>query len=82
MIKVYSTNWCTGCTNLKKVLNSKGIPFIEVDIDTLEGMKEAKELNIRAIPVAVLGDKWFVGSKQETIDELLEAWNDQNNDPN
>ena len=52
-----------------------------MDIDTLR-MKEVKELNIRAIPVAVLGDKWFVGSKQETIDELLEAWNDQNNDPN
>lgn len=82
MIKVYSANWCTGCTSLKKVLNSKGIPFTEVDIDTLEGMKEAKELNIRAIPIAVLGDKWFVGSKQETIDELLEALNDQNNNSN
>lgn len=82
MIKVYSASWCTGCTSLKKVLNSKGIPFTEVDIDTLEGMKEAKELNIRAIPITVVGDKQFVGSKPETIADILEALDDQNNNSN
>lgn len=82
MIKVYSANWCTGCKAIKKVLNSKGITFIEVDIDTLEGMKEAKELNIRAIPITVVGDKRFVGSKPETIADILGALDDQNNNSN
>lgn len=75
VIKVYSAHWCVGCSQLKKLLNSKGIPFTEVDIDTVEGMQEAKALNIKGIPTSVIGDKVFVGSKQETIDAILEALN-------
>ena len=82
MIKVYSAHWCVGCSQLKKLLNSKGVTFTEVDIDTVEGMQEAKALNIKGIPTSVIGDKIFVGSKQEIIEAILEAASDQNNNTN
>jgi glutaredoxin len=82
VIKIYSAKWCSGCTQLKKLLSSKEVPFTEVDIDTIEGMQEAKTLNIKGIPTSIIGDKIFVGSKQEIIEAILEAVNDQNNNTN
>ncbi len=68
---IYSANWCSGCSVLKKVLSHKGIPYTEVDIDTEEGMFKAKELGIRNIPVTFVNGEKFVGSTPQTIDIIL-----------
>ena len=33
IIIMYSTVWCSDCRNAKRFLNSKNIPFDEIDID-------------------------------------------------
>ncbi len=70
-VVVYSAPWCGGCKTLKNSLNNAGIEFTEVDIDTPEGMTKAKELNIKSIPVTMIGELRYIGSKVETIKEII-----------
>jgi len=70
-VVVYSAPWCSGCKTLKNSLNKAGIEFTEVDIDTPEGMTKAKELNIKSIPVTMIGELRYIGSKVETIKEII-----------
>lgn len=78
-VEVYSSPWCAGCKTIKKVLTEKNINFVEVDITTTEGGDKAKNMLIKNIPVTLVGDKeqtMFVGSKPETIKQILEAIGD------
>mgnify|MGYP003466570300 FL=1 len=70
-VVVYSAPWCAGCKTLKTALSKAGIEFTEVDIDTPEGTTKAKELGIKSIPVTTIGDLKYIGSKVETIKELI-----------
>ncbi len=70
-VTVYSAPWCAGCKTLKAALSKAGIVFTEVDIDTSEGMAKAKELDIKSIPVTTIGDFKYIGSKVETIKEII-----------
>lgn len=70
-VTVYSAPWCAGCKTLKAALITAGIGFTEVDIDTPEGMTKAKELNIKSIPVTTIGELKYIGSKVETIKEII-----------
>ncbi len=70
-VTVYSAPWCAGCKILKAALSTAGIGFTEVDIDTPEGMTKAKELNIKSIPVTTIGELKYIGSKVETIKEII-----------
>lgn len=70
-VVVYSAPWCSGCKTLKAALGKAGIEFTEVDIDTPEGMTKAKELNIKSIPVTTIGELKYIGSKVETIKEII-----------
>lgn len=70
-VVVYSAPWCAGCKTLKAALSGASIEFAEVDIDTPEGMTKAKELGIKNIPVTTIGDLKYIGSKVETIKEII-----------
>lgn len=70
-VVVYSAPWCAGCKTLKASLSEAGVEFTEVDIDTPEGMTKAKELGIKSIPVTTIGDLKYIGSKVETIKEII-----------
>lgn len=71
IIEVYSAPWCSGCKTVKSLLTSKGVEFYEINIDTELGMTKAKELGIKNIPVTVVNGKTFIGSKPETLQEIL-----------
>lgn len=77
-VSVFSAPWCAGCKIVKKALTNAGIEFEEVDISTKEGQEMAKNLSIKSIPVTfVFGHSaGFIGSKPETIKDILEAIND------
>lgn len=83
-VRIFSAPWCAGCKVVKKALSEKGINFKEVDITTTEGSLLTKELGIRNIPVtyvhklvgSISDEKKFIGSKPETIREILEAVGD------
>lgn len=81
-VRVYSAPWCGGCKVVKKVLTENNIKFDEVDISTKDGGLLAKEMDLRSIPVttvygkAITNVQHFIGSKPETLKQILEAIND------
>jgi glutaredoxin len=70
-VVVYSAPWCSGCKTLKAALSNAGIEFTEVDIDTPKGMTKARELSIKSIPVTTIGELKYIGSKVETVKEII-----------
>lgn len=84
-VTVYSASWCSGCKTVKKALAEANIQFKEVDITTQEGGLAAKELRIKSIPVTTIdmgGNTvlTLIGSKPETIKEIIEESYDKNYD--
>ncbi len=66
-IVAYTTTWCPDCRAAKKFLQSKGIPFEEVDIEqSPEGAQKVMKLNngMRVVPTLdiegtiVIGDSF------------------------
>lgn len=35
MIKIYSTSWCGPCKNVKRLLDERGLSYIEIDIEEI-----------------------------------------------
>ncbi len=33
MIKIYSTSWCGPCKNVKRLLDERGLSYVEIDIE-------------------------------------------------
>jgi mycoredoxin len=62
-LKVYSTDWCGDCHNLKRFLASEQIPYMEINIE--HDPAAAEELiartGKRGIPYMVVGDTWIKG---------------------
>jgi len=54
MVKVFSTTVCPKCKRLKAFLESKGIAFESMNMDTAEGMTELFMLGIVAFEAPVL----------------------------
>jgi glutaredoxin len=54
MVKVFSTMVCPKCKRLKAFLESKGIAFESMNMDTAEGMTELFMLGIVAFDAPVL----------------------------
>jgi mycoredoxin len=57
---VYSASWCPDCREAKRFLQSKNIPYTEVDIETTPGAAQEVVANTgkRAIPQFVIDGKW------------------------
>jgi len=76
-IEIFSASWCGGCRVVKSILDAKGIPFTEKDIDKTEVMEEAAQLGIRGIPVTRIfdGDSFVesvVGASPEAVGRIIE----------
>ena len=35
MIKIYSTSWCGPCKNVKRLLDERGLSYVEIDIEEI-----------------------------------------------
>ena len=35
MIKIYSTSWCGPCKNVKRLLEERGLSYVEIDIEEI-----------------------------------------------
>lgn len=63
-IVMYSTSWCPYCARARRLLQSKGVQFEEIDI---EARPEARDEMIqrsgrRTVPQIFIGDKHIGGS--------------------
>jgi glutaredoxin 3 len=69
-ITIYTTNTCAYCVMVKKWLNSKGLPYQEVNLDnTPERAQEAIEVSGQmAVPVTVI-------TKEDDSKEVVVGYN-------
>lgn len=65
-IKLYSADWCPFCVRAKRLLEEKGIPFQEFNVDKSEGLREeiTKKTGHKTIPQIFI-DEEFIGGFTE-----------------
>ena len=81
-ILVYTTRWCGYCVRAKALLDSKGLPYEEVDLDDDPGFRQ-KLFDLTGgwtVPQILIGDKPIGGytelwrlDREGRLDELLAA---------
>jgi len=72
MLKVLSSKKCVPCYFLKEDLKKHGIDFIEVDIESPEGLELAKKFGLRGVPAVIEGDKLLIfGYNQKKVEEMI-----------
>lgn len=73
---VFSADWCGTCKALKTFLTKNEIEFDVLNIDTELGMRAAKELGIKNIPVTLINNEMFIGNTPDTMKKILEKINE------
>lgn len=73
-VKVYSTPTCPYCTMAKKYLDSKNIPYQDVDVsaDRNAAMEMVQKSGQRGVPVLDIEGNIVIGFDKEKIDGLLQ----------
>lgn len=73
MIKVYSTRTCPWCTKTKEYLESRKIPFenVDVSLNREAAMEMVRKTGQRGVPVIQIGEKFIVGFDPKAIDEEI-----------
>ena len=66
MIKIYSTSWCGPCKNVKRLLEERGLSYVEIDIEEigwsrddlydLTGGRTVPQIVINEKPIGGYGD--------------------------
>jgi glutaredoxin 3 len=64
-VEIYSSPWCGYCYRAKQLLESKGVPFVEIDV--MEEPNRRQEMVQRAggrttVPQIFINGKWVGGS--------------------
>lgn len=77
-VTMYTTEWCTYCTHLKKAMDARGIEFSEVDIESQPEAGETIETltgGYRTVPTLDVCGKFLVNPG---IAEVVAALGDCN----
>jgi glutaredoxin 3 len=73
MVKVYSIPDCAWCAKVKKYLDSKGVAYENVNVESdIEGRKEMIALTKQqSIPAVNIDGNIVIGFEKEQFDKLL-----------
>lgn len=73
MIKVYSMSDCPWCKKAKAYLNTKGIDYIDINVEKdIAGRKELLEISKQQnVPTININGNIVVGFDKDKIDEYL-----------
>jgi glutaredoxin len=76
-VQVYATAWCPDCRAAKRFLDSHGIAYSEIDIDSdaAASAELVRRVGKRAVPQLVIDGEWFQPYKPGKgllVDELHE----------
>ncbi|WP_338449924.1 glutaredoxin family protein [Niallia oryzisoli] len=68
-ITVYSTNTCPYCTMMKQFLESQGLNYNEVNVQTdqVAAQKLVKETGQMGVPQTKVNGHWVLGFDPETL---------------
>lgn len=64
-VKIYTTTWCPDCRMAKKYLDTKGIAYEEINVESVPGAAElVMSINAgkRKVPTFVVGEDAFHNS--------------------
>ncbi len=64
-VKIYTTTWCPDCRMAKKYLDTKGIAYEEINVETVPGAADlVMSINggKRKVPTFVVGEDTFHNS--------------------
>jgi glutaredoxin len=74
-IKVFGAANCAGCVTVKDILETKGIGFEYLDVNSVVNYEEAMAYGVRSIPTVVVErggvEHFFTGASKPTIDSIL-----------
>ncbi|MCB0350300.1 MAG: glutaredoxin 3 [Bdellovibrionales bacterium] len=65
-VTLYSADWCPYCNRAKKLLETKGVAYTEINVDQFPGKREeiVNKTGMKTIPQIFIGDH-FVGGYSE-----------------
>lgn len=67
-VVMLSASWCGYCKTLRKDLRAAKVPFKVLDIEeTGTGRKIAEELDVKSVPVTIVGDQMVHGYDPDRI---------------
>jgi glutaredoxin len=73
-VKMLATSWCGYCARARAYLNSRGIPFEELDVEkSAQGKQEYRELKGRGVPIILVGNRRMNGYDQGRLEGMLRA---------
>jgi mycoredoxin len=60
-VQLYTSNWCRDCRSAKQFLDSHGIAYTEINVDTNPAASDEvlRHVGKRAIPQLVIDGEWF-----------------------
>ncbi|HKA38714.1 MAG TPA: glutaredoxin domain-containing protein, partial [Burkholderiales bacterium] len=73
-VKMLATAWCGYCARARAYLNSRGIPFEELDVEkSAQGKQEYRDLKGRGVPIILVGNQRMNGYDQARLESMLRA---------
>jgi len=76
MIKVYTSETCVKCPQVKKYLNLKGAKFVEVDVSDRANMAELRQLTgYTTVPVIISGTDVVRGLDIYKLNKIIQKQN-------
>lgn len=81
-ILIYTTKLCPYCVMAKRLLDKKGVPYTEINVETQPGLREEvmRRTKRRTVPQIFIGDLHIGGfddlyalEQQKKLDALLTA---------
>jgi glutaredoxin len=73
-VKMLATSWCGYCAKARAYLNSRGIPFEELDVEkSAQGKQEYRALKGRGVPIILVGNQRMNGYDQGRLEGMLQA---------
>lgn len=81
IVNVYSAEWCSQCPGFKKMLEARGVEYVDKSLDTdgTKNMSEFLNLGFKALPsIHVLdqdGNTLFLGTGTSSLDTIVDLYN-------
>ena len=80
-VNVYSAAWCSQCPGFKKMLEARGVEYVDksLDINNTEAMSEFLNLGFKALPAIHMvdqeGNTLYLGTGVGSLESIVALYN-------
>lgn len=81
VVNVYSALWCSQCPGFKKMLEARGVEYVDksLDISNTEAMSEFLNLGFKALPAIHIldqeGNTLYLGTGVGSLESVVALYN-------